>query len=212
MHVRAVKFGGRYYDSLIGMGGRAASVDVGELYADEERRFLLFLGVPVAAAAGDGANGDGSVTRLIKVSCTYKDAATGRSVDVSCEDAAAVQRPVVVPATTDMEMESCRVEVAQERFRVEAADDIAAARAAADRGEHARAAQILDRRQEASAAAGLAGDDKCAELVAELRELSARVANRRAYEQTGRACLLAGMSSHAQQRQHSQLRRSVLGF
>ena len=54
VHVRAVKFGGRYYDSLIGMGGRAASVDVGELYADEERRFLLFLGVPVAAAAGDG--------------------------------------------------------------------------------------------------------------------------------------------------------------
>jgi hypothetical protein len=83
---------------------------------------------------------------------------------------------------------------------VEAAEDIEAARAAADLGEHAMAAQILDRRQEASAAAGLAGDERCAELVAELRELSARVANRREYEQTGRACLLAGMNSHAQQR------------
>jgi len=80
---------------------------------------------------------------------------------------------------------------------VEAAEDIAAARAAAERGEHAKAARILDRRQEASVAAGLAGDERCAELVAELRELSARVADRREYEQTGRACLLAGMSSHA---------------
>jgi len=94
VYVRAVKSGGRYYHSLIDMGGRAASVDVGELYADEERRFLLFLGVPLAAAGDDGAkdDDDGSVTRLIKVSCTYKDAATGRSVDVCCEDSVATKR------------------------------------------------------------------------------------------------------------------------
>ncbi|XP_025814333.1 E3 ubiquitin-protein ligase WAV3-like [Panicum hallii] len=189
VRVRTVKSG--RYESHVVADGRAASVDVGELYADEERRFLLFLDVPVAA--GDGAAEDGGVTPLIKVSSTYKDAATGRSVDVACEDAS-VRRPVVVA-----DMEPC-VEVAWELFRVEAAEDIAAARAAAERGEHAKAARILDRRQEASAAAGLAGDERCAELVAELRELSARVADRREYEQTGRACLLAGMSSHAQQR------------
>nr|CAB3474835.1 unnamed protein product [Digitaria exilis] len=121
-----------HYDSRVDTDGRTASVDVGELYADEERRFLLL------------------------------------------------------------------VDVARERFRVEAAEDIAAAKAAAERGEHAKAAQILDRRREASAAnAVLAGDARCAALVA---ELSARVADRREYEQTGRACLLAGMSSHAQQR------------
>ncbi|RLN23632.1 hypothetical protein C2845_PM07G28820 [Panicum miliaceum] len=180
----------RAYESRVDTDGRTASVDVGELYADEERRFLLLLDVPVAG--GDGAEG-GSVTRLIKVSCTYRDAATRQPVDVACEDAV-VQRPVVV---ADMEPS---VEVARERFRVEAAEDIAAARAAAERGEHAEAARILDRRQEASAAAGLSGDARCAALVAELRELSARVANRREYEQTGRACLLAGKSSHAQQR------------
>ncbi|XP_039849991.1 E3 ubiquitin-protein ligase WAV3-like [Panicum virgatum] len=190
VRVRVVKSG--RYGSRVDADGRAASVDVGELYADEERRFLVFLDVPVAA--GDGAAEDGGgVTPLIKVSSTYKDAATGRPVDVSCEDAS-VRRPVVVA-----DMEPC-VEVARELFRVEAAEDIAAARAAAERGEHAKAARILDRRQEASAAAGLAGDERCAELVAELRELSARVADRREYEQTGRACLLAGMSSHAQQR------------
>ncbi|KAF8717027.1 hypothetical protein HU200_026137 [Digitaria exilis] len=184
VRVRTVKSG--RYESHVDADGRAASVDAGELYADEERRFLLFLDVPVAA--GEDA------TPLIKVSVTYKDAATGRSVDVTCEDAM-VQRPVVVA-----DMEPC-VEVARELFRVEAAEDIAAAKAAAERGEHAKAAQILDRRREASATnAGLAGDERSAELVAELRQLSARVADRREYEHTGRACMLAGMSSHAQQR------------
>ncbi|CAL4960418.1 unnamed protein product [Urochloa decumbens] len=185
VRVRAIKSG--RYVSRVDADGRVASVDVGELYADEERRFLLFLDVPVAAE-------DGGVTPLIKVSCTYKDAATGWfAADVGCDDAS-VERPVVVSDT-----EPC-VEVARELFRVEAAEDIAAARAAAERGAHAEAARILDRRREASAATGLAGDERCAELVAELRELSARVADRREYEQTGRACLLAGMSSHAQQR------------
>ncbi|CAL4960416.1 unnamed protein product [Urochloa decumbens] len=158
--VRAVKSG--RYVSRVDADGRAASVDVGELYADEERRFLLLVDVPVAA--GDGAEDGGGVTRLIKASCTYRDAATRQPVDVSCEDAV-VRRPVVV-AAADV---TPSVEVARERFR-------------------------------ASAAAGLAGDARCAALVAELRELSARVADKREYEQTGRACLLAGMSSHAQQR------------
>ncbi|CAO2167001.1 unnamed protein product [Urochloa humidicola] len=185
VRVRAIKSG--RYVSRVDADGLAASVYVGELYADEERRFLLFLEVPVAAE-------DGGVTPLIKVTCTYKDAANGWCMmDVDCDDAS-VQRPVVVSDT-----EPC-VEVARELFRVEAAEDIAAARAAAERGEHATAARILDRRREASTAAGLAGDERCAELVEELRELSARVADRREYEQTGRACLLAGMSSHAQQR------------
>ena len=47
----------------------------------------------------------------------------------------------------------------------------------------------------------MAGDDPtCEAIKEELRDLSARVGDRREYQQTGRACLLAGMSSHAQQR------------
>ncbi|GJM92541.1 hypothetical protein PR202_ga09019 [Eleusine coracana subsp. coracana] len=173
------------YESNVDADGRAASVDVGELYAEEERRFLLLLDVPVAAA-GDGhaQQQDGDVTRLIKASCTYKDAA-------------AVRRPVAVAAAADAEPS---MEVARERFRVEAAEDIASARAAAEQGQHAEAARILDRRREASVAAGLSGDARCAALAEELRELSARVADRREYEHTGRAFMLAGISSHAQQR------------
>ena len=50
-------------------------------------------------------------------------------------------------------------------------------------------------------APGAAGDDPtCEAIKEELRDLSARVGDRAEYEKTGRACLLAGMSSHAQQR------------
>nr|BAD08847.1 zinc finger (C3HC4-type RING finger) protein family-like [Oryza sativa Japonica Group]BAD09261.1 zinc finger (C3HC4-type RING finger) protein family-like [Oryza sativa Japonica Group] len=187
VRVRSVNSG--RYDSVIDGDGRAASVDVGELYADEERRFLVFVDVPAAGAGED-------VTELIKVSCTYRDTASRQQMVVAGEDAV-VQRPAEVSTSTEPSME-----VERERFCVEATEDIAAAREAAERGAYAAAKAILDRRQEALArsARRLAGDARCAALVSELRELSARVANRREYEQTGRACMLAGMSSHAQQR------------
>ncbi|CAL4974903.1 unnamed protein product [Urochloa decumbens] len=145
-------------------------------------------------AAGIILLSDG-VDNQTAASCTYRDAATGKAAEVAAGEEAVVQRPVVVAAGAEPS-----VEVAREWFRVEVAEDIAAARAAAERGEHAEAARILDRRREASAAAGLVGDARCAVLVAELRELGARVADRREYEQTGRAFALAGITAHAQQR------------
>ncbi|KAK3162492.1 hypothetical protein QOZ80_1BG0090160 [Eleusine coracana subsp. coracana] len=139
VRVRAVKSG--CYESRVDADGRAASVDVGELYAEEERRFLLFVDVPVSAGAGRNGDAEKDVTRLIKVSCTYKDAATGQAVDVAGEDAV-VERPVVVSADAEPS-----VEVARERFRVEATEDIAASQAAAERGAFAEAARILERRR-----------------------------------------------------------------
>uniref|UniRef100_R7W441 VWFA domain-containing protein n=1 Tax=Aegilops tauschii TaxID=37682 RepID=R7W441_AEGTA len=126
VRVRAVKSG--RYKSRVLADGRAASVDVGELYADEERRFLLFVDVPrVVGAAADEA----MTTSLVKVSCTYKDTTTGKSMEVAAEDAV-VRRPLEVT----VEEPSTEVEV--ERFRVEALEDIAAPQAAAERGETMR--------------------------------------------------------------------------
>ncbi|KAM0889248.1 hypothetical protein ACQ4PT_027817 [Festuca glaucescens] len=187
VRVRSIKSG--RYESRVVAYGRAASVDVGELYADEERRFLLFVDVPRVAENED-------VTRLIKVSCTYKDSATGKSMQVDGEDAI-VRRPAEVTSEEDQKPS---MEVQVERFRVEAAEDIAAARVAAERGDHAEAARILDRRQEAARTGDLLGDARCASVVYELAELSARVSTRREYDQTGRSSMLSGMSSHAQQR------------
>ncbi|KAK1687176.1 hypothetical protein QYE76_048024 [Lolium multiflorum] len=184
VRVREVKSG--RYDNRLYDGGRAASVDVGELYADEERRFLVFVDVPTG---GDG------LTELVKVSCTYRDAATGQAANVAGDDAV-VQRPVVV---THIEPS---MEVERERVRVAATEDMAAAREAADRGEHASGARILRSRLQAvqRSAPGAAGEATCTALMDELCELAARVENRREYDTTGRACFFSSMSSHGRQR------------
>ncbi|KAJ1295283.1 hypothetical protein BS78_01G211700 [Paspalum vaginatum] len=186
VRVRAVKSGS--YVSHVEADGRAASVDVGEIYADEERRFLLFLHVP-RARSGDDA------THLVRVACAYRDTATGRGRNVAAGDDAVVLRPSgAVTAERSVEVE-------RERVRVEAMDGIAAARAAAERGAHAEAVEILRRRQRS---VRRAGDSTSLALSHELREMRSRVASRQRYELSGRAYVLAGLSSHAQQRATSR--------
>jgi hypothetical protein len=185
VRVREVKSG--RYENHVAEDGLTASVDVGELYAGELRRFLLFVDVPRAEDDAEEV-----VTQLIKVRCTYRDTTTGRAADVAGEDAL-VQRPVEVANP------EASKEVEQERVRVAAAEDIAAARAAAERGEHAEAGRILQRRRQAVLQSA-AGDPAYDVLLEELEDLSARAEDGREYERTGRACLLTGMSTHAQQR------------
>ncbi|VAI25073.1 unnamed protein product [Triticum turgidum subsp. durum] len=192
--VRVVSVKSGRYESRVDEDGRAASVRVGELYADEERRFLLFLAVPRAEAT------DGDTTALVKVVFSYRNAATGAEVSVTAEDTA-VARPEHAPSASERS-----VEVERERIRVEAAEDIAAARAAAERGEHQEAVEILENRQRAleqSEAAG-DGDPMIMALGAELQEMRERVSDRQSYMRSGRAYMLAGMSAHQQQRATSR--------
>ncbi|KAM3316428.1 hypothetical protein ACQJBY_034502 [Aegilops geniculata] len=192
--VRVVSVKSGRYESRVDEDGRAASVRVGELYADEERRFLLFLAVPRAEAT------DGDNTALVKVVFSYRNAATGAEVNVTAEDTV-VARPEHAPSASERS-----VEVERERVRVEAAEDIAAARAAAERGEHQEAVEILENRQRAleqSEAAG-DGDPVIIALGAELQEMRGRVSNRQSYMRSGRAYMLAGMSAHQQQRATSR--------
>uniref|UniRef100_A0A0D9XKD9 VWFA domain-containing protein n=1 Tax=Leersia perrieri TaxID=77586 RepID=A0A0D9XKD9_9ORYZ len=180
------------YESHVDADGRAASVNAGELYADEERRFLLFLHVPAAESTED-------VTNLISLSCTYRDMVTGRTITVAGgEDDAVIRRPLEVSAVD----EEVSMKVERERVRVEATEDIAAARAAADRGDHGEASRTLRRRRNRvlESAPGRSGDATCEALELELGELEAAVADAPRYEQSGRASLLAGMSSHGLQR------------
>jgi Mg-chelatase subunit ChlD len=196
VRIRSVKSG--RYESRVDEDGRSASIAVGELYADEERRFLLFLSVPTAEAA-DGGESE-SETLLLKVRCSYLEAAGGGArVDVAADDTV-VARPEHA-AAADAERSA---EVEQERARVEAVEDMAAARAAAERGAHQEAAEILGNRRRAMARAagpgGGGGGPSNAVLRAEVRRMSRRVANRESYERSGRAYVLASLSSHAQQR------------
>jgi hypothetical protein len=105
------------------------------------------------------------------------------------------------------------MEVERERVRVAATEDMAAAKEAADRGEHANAARILRSRLQVvqRSVPGTAGDATCTALIDELQELISRVEDRREYETTGRACFLSGMSSHGQQRAGGSLRMLCRG-
>jgi Mg-chelatase subunit ChlD len=185
--VRIVSIKSGRYESRVDEDGRSASIAVGELYADEERRFLMFLAVPAA-------NGEAETT-LIKVSCSYRDAAGGVGVDVTAEDTVVARPEQVSDAERSMEVE-------RERVRVEATEDIAAARAAAERGAFQEAVDILENRQRAveQSEAARGGDPTSAALGAELREMRRRVASRERYAESGRAYMLAGFSMHAQQR------------
>jgi len=84
VRVQEVKSGS--YGNSVGADCRAASIDVGELYDDEERRFMVLVYVPRARSTEE-------VTRLLKVSCTYRDAATGNEAHVAAP-AAVIQRPL----------------------------------------------------------------------------------------------------------------------
>ncbi|KAK1602895.1 hypothetical protein QYE76_037662 [Lolium multiflorum] len=184
VRVQEVKSG--CYASHVDADGRTASIQVGELYDDEERRFLVLVYVPRARPAE-------SVTRLLKVTCAYRVAATGQAAHAAAP-AAIIQRPLEL--TDGMAPPSMEVE--RERVRLDATQDIAAARVAADGGQHAGAARILESRLKAVEKSSATG--ACEALKEELQDLSARVGDRREYQQTGRARLLAGMSSHTQQR------------
>ncbi|PVH31654.1 hypothetical protein PAHAL_9G203100 [Panicum hallii] len=186
VRVREVKSG--RYESRIDADGRAASVEVGELYAEEERRFLLFVDVPVAEATEDA-------TQLVKVRCTYREVATGRAAVVG--DDAVVQRPAEV---TDPE---ASVEVERERVRVAAAEEIAAARAAAERCAFEEAGRILHGqlyRVHVSLESAPGGNPMLDVLEEELEELEECMEDEEEYERVGRARVLKGLSSHAQQR------------
>ncbi|XP_039855447.1 probable E3 ubiquitin-protein ligase EDA40 [Panicum virgatum] len=77
------------------------------------------------------------------------------------------------------------MEVELERLRVEAAEDVALAHAAAERGAYAEAARILGARQESVMVSRSAADATCEALAAELDELRLRVADEREYRLTG---------------------------
>jgi hypothetical protein len=111
VRIQEIKSGA--YGSHGGADGRAASIDVGELYDGEVRRFLVLVYVPRARATEE-------VTRLVKASCTYREAATGQARHVAAP-AAVVQRPLeltTLPAPS--------VDVERERVRLAATEDIAA--------------------------------------------------------------------------------------
>ncbi|GFZ12805.1 zinc finger (C3HC4-type RING finger) family protein [Actinidia rufa] len=176
------------YKTSVTPDGRLGFIDVGDLYAEEERDFLVTVDIPV-----DGTSNEMS---LLKVKCVYKDPITKESVTFEEADELMIQRPEI---TGDL---ASSVEVDRQRNRLRAAEAIAEARVAAERGDLAGAVSVLEGCLEvmSETISSQAGDRLCVALGAELREMQERMANRRVYESTGRAYVLSGLSSHSWQR------------
>lgn len=175
---------GSYPSQVVG-DGRSGSIEVGDLYADEERDFLVSVKVPPAPGE----------TMLLKVGCSYRDPVTNEDVKLQDEEVI-IRRPELAVSPT------MSIEVDRERNRIQAAEDMSAARVAAERGELSEAVSILEQRRRmlAESAAGRSGDGLCLALDLELKEMQERMANRQRYEASGRAYVLSGLSSHSWQR------------
>lgn len=165
---------------------RKASVNVGDLYADEERDFLVSVNVPIVSVDD---------IMLLKVDCFYKDALSKEPVTLLGEGLR-IARPDSVIAR------NISVEVDREKNRVRAAKAMTEARTAAEQGMLSEAVTILEtcRRVISTSLAGRDGDRVCMGLDAELNEIQERMASRQRYEYSGRAYVLSGLSSHSWQR------------
>ncbi|KAI3839932.1 hypothetical protein MKW92_016096 [Papaver armeniacum] len=181
---------GSYSTHLKG-DNRTGSVDIGDLYADEERDFLLLVNIPVVP------NGNSSnQMKLVSVCCGYKDPLTKESVTTEAIEVK-LQRPEMVDE--DMVVS---IEVVRQKNRLQAAEAMSNSRVAAERGDLPAAWSIIDgcRMQISETASVHAGDKFSVDLDLELQEVRSRMKSKKTYESTGRGYLLSGMSSHSRQK------------
>ncbi|OVA18053.1 zinc finger protein [Macleaya cordata] len=185
LHLNPLKAGS--YGTRLGNNARMGVIDVGDLYADEERDFLVSVNIPV----GDSSN----EMALLKVQCAYKDPVLKETLTLEGKEVT-IQRPEIVKERV------VSFEVDRQRNRVQAAEAMAEARTAAEKGDLSIAVSILEscRRVLSESISARAGDRLCVALDAELKEMQERMASRRMYEVSGRAYVLSGLSSHSWQR------------
>ncbi|MFS8011754.1 putative chromatin regulator PHD family [Helianthus anomalus] len=169
--------------------GRSGFIEVGDLYAEEERDFLVAVDLPVEET--------GDEMSLVKFRVIHKDPIKKTVVTVGGNEDVTILRP---ESTLGKQVVS--IEVDRQRNRLTAANAIAEARVAAERGDLAAATSVLDacRKKLSESVSASRGDRLCIGLVAELREMKERMVSRRVYESSGRAYVLSGLSSHSWQR------------
>ncbi|MCL7033449.1 hypothetical protein MKW94_023574 [Papaver nudicaule] len=188
--VSQLKAGG-YSTDLTG-DKKTGSVDIGDLYAGEERDFLVLLNVPVVA---DGNSND--PMKLVSVRCSYKNPFTKESVTTEAVEVK-LRRPEMV-ANEDMVVS---IEVDRQKNRLQAAEAMSNSRAAAERGDLPRARSIINScmMQMEDTVSMHAHDEVSVCLASDLEGVQQRMQTPSMYAATGRAHLFAGMSSHLTQK------------
>ncbi|XP_059628323.1 E3 ubiquitin-protein ligase WAV3 [Cornus florida] len=185
LHLGSLKAGS--YSNRVMEDGRMGFIDVGDLYADEERDFLVSVNVPAESSSKE--------TSLFKVRLVYSDPLTKENVTLE-SDEVRIKRPELAG------QEVVSVEVDRHRNRFQAAEAMAQARTAAEQGDLAGAVSTLEccRRVLSETVSAKSRDRLCVALDAELKEMQERMASRHVYEASGRAYILSGLSSHSWQR------------
>ncbi|XVE99299.1 hypothetical protein REPUB_Repub03eG0186800 [Reevesia pubescens] len=175
------------YPSRVTADEKTGFIDVGDLYADEERDFLVSVKVPAESSECE--------TSLLKVKCVYRDPLTKEMATLE-SDVVKIQRPEIAG------QEVVSIEVDRQRNRFQAAEAMAEARTTAEHGDLAGAVSILEncRRVLSETVSAKSHDRLCVALDAELKEMQERMASRHVYEASGRAYILSGLSSHSWQR------------
>ncbi|KAG7534976.1 Zinc finger RING-type [Arabidopsis thaliana x Arabidopsis arenosa] len=189
LRIGSVKAGSYRFDN--GPNSRTGSIAVGDLYAEEERNFLVNLDIPIVEGVSD-------LMSLVKVQCVYKDPVSKETVNLNNFGEVKILRPIVMTERRPV----VSVEVDRQRIRLRAAEAISEARVLAERGDLTEAVSVLEtcRGVLTESVSGRAGDPLCVTLCAELKETQERMASRQVYEASGRAYVLAGLSSHSWQR------------
>lgn len=193
VHIRSIPSG--RYSNDISEQGQQGVIDVGDLYADEEKEFLVYLTVPVflAAESEEGV----AKTSLLDVKCSYKEIVSMEMVHAEAERVE-IWRPNVL-SPTDLVVS---LEVDRQKNRLLVAESIVEAQEMAEQGNLEGAQAVLANRRSTllSSASAQAGDGLCTWLESELTEIRERMASMESYEHTGRAYVHSGLSSHSWQR------------
>ncbi|CAL0324210.1 unnamed protein product [Lupinus luteus] len=176
------------YQTNLSANARTASIKVGDLYAEEEKDFLVTVNVPVDKSSSEMS--------LLVVRSFYRDPMTKEMMGSEKTSEVKIQRPSIARGQV------VSIEVDRQRNRLRAAEAMAEARVKAERGDLSGAVSVLENCHKAlsETVSAKAGDRLCVALSAELKEMQERMANQRVYEQSGRAYVLSGLSSHSWQR------------
>ncbi|XP_074294342.1 E3 ubiquitin-protein ligase WAV3-like [Silene latifolia] len=187
---------GRYRNTIDNDGNQHGIVYVGDIYAEEEKQFLVNLSVPQEDT-------DSLTTKLVEVKCSYKDPISNESI-ISETMTVEIRRPT----TEDLSEEDRQVclEVDRERNRILIAEGIAEAQEMAERGELEDARELLGQRRVRIMASysAQAGDRYSTLLDGEVRHIQERWSSRAEYESGGRALAFSKGNAHRYQRASTQ--------
>ncbi|CAI9116450.1 OLC1v1017592C1 [Oldenlandia corymbosa var. corymbosa] len=167
--------------------GKKGSIDVGDLYADEERDFLVTVKVPTEISRDE--------TALLKVKCVYSDLLTMEMMIVRSEE-------VRIRRHEKAGHQDVSVEVDRQQRRLEAVEAMALALAATEKGDLSGATSFLEecRKKLLESVSAKSHDILCLALEAELKGMQEKLANRIVYRRYGRARICKGMRSFRMQR------------